>query len=228
MTNRDPAVANGIKGPTGPAGAGYLFEEYLGGPPPTPILVSSLTVGDSVDLYGRVGAYKVGDLVKVTESGKDPEDLYIIGRVTGFFLTGDYAEKLEIEVVEFKFGTETLIGEDTRPTVSLTGADGGWSTSQTLRSVTASTDTPTSSDNGKLVTVDTTSGAVTITINGSLDLPVGGRIDFAWIGAATAVSFTATATVNATPGLKLRARYSAATLMCTATGTYLLVGDLSA
>jgi hypothetical protein len=99
---------------------------------------------------------------------------------------------------------------------------------QTLRSVTGSTDTPTDVDNGKLVTIDTSSGTVSITINNSLDLPVGGRIDFAWIGAATAVSFTATATVNATPGLKFRARYSAATLICTATDTYLLVGDLSA
>jgi hypothetical protein len=119
-----PAGAAGVNGLNGLDGAGYLFEEYLGGPPRPPILVSSLTVGDSVDLYGRVGAYKVGDLVKVTESGKDPEDLHIIGRVTGFFLTGDYSEKLEIEVVEFKFGTETLIGEDARPTVSLTGAAG--------------------------------------------------------------------------------------------------------
>lgn len=108
------------------------------------------------------------------------------------------------------------------------GSDGGWSTAQTLRSVTGSTDTPTSSDNGKLVTIDTSSGTVAITINNSLDLPVGGRIDFAWIGAATAVSFTNTATINATPGLKLRARYSSATLVCTATDTYLLVGDLSA
>jgi hypothetical protein len=99
---------------------------------------------------------------------------------------------------------------------------------QTVLSVTDSTFTPASVDNGKLVTINTSSGTVAITINNFLDLPVGGRIDFAWIGAATAVSFTATATVNATPGLKLRARYSAATLVCIATDTYLLVGDLSA
>jgi hypothetical protein len=35
-------------------------------------------------------------------------------------------------------------------------------------------------------------------------------------------------TLNGTPDLKLRARYSAATLVCTASDTYVLVGDLSA
>lgn len=100
---------------------------------------------------------------------------------------------------------------------------------QTLRSITASTDTPTSTDNGKLVTIDTTSGAVTITINTSLGLSVGERIDFVWIGAATSVTFSASSvTLNATPGLKLRARYSSATLVCIGTNSYVLIGDLIA
>jgi hypothetical protein len=95
--------------------------------------------------------------------------------------------------------------------------------------VTGATDTPTSADNGYLVAINTTSGAVTITINTSLGLTAGQRIDFAWIGAATSVTFSASSTtINATYGLKLRARYSAATLVCTATNVYLLVGDLSA
>jgi hypothetical protein len=36
------------------------------------------------------------------------------------------------------------------------------------------------------------------------------------------------ATVNGTPGLKLRARYSAATLLCVAADSYVLLGDLKA
>jgi hypothetical protein len=32
-------------------------------------------------------------------------------------------------------------------------------------------------------------------------------------------------TINATPGLKLRTQYSAATLLCLATDTYVLIGD---
>lgn len=117
----------------------------------------------------------------------------------------------------------------TNGTNGTNGVDGGWSTSQTLRSVTGSTDTPTSTDNGKLVTIDTTSGAVTVTINSSLGLTAGQRIDFVWIGAATSITFSASSvTLNGTPGLKLRARYSAATLVCLASNTYVLVGDLSA
>lgn len=109
------------------------------------------------------------------------------------------------------------------------GTNGDWSTAQTIRSITSSSDTPTSSDAGKLVNINTSSGAVTITINGSLDLSVGQRIDFAWIGAASSVTFSQSgATVNSTPGLKLRTRYSSASLICIATDTYLLVGDLSA
>jgi len=34
--------------------------------------------------------------------------------------------------------------------------------------------------------------------------------------------------VNGTPGLKLRAQYSAATLLCVGADTYVLLGDLSA
>lgn len=109
------------------------------------------------------------------------------------------------------------------------GAAGDWTTAQTVRSVTGATDTPTSTDNGKLITVDTTSGTVAFTINSSLGLSAGQRIDFVWLGAATAVSFTASSvTLNGTPGLKIRARYGAATLLCVGSNTYVLLGDLSA
>ena len=115
---------SGLDGVNGVDGLGYAFEEIAGGPPVTPILVSGLTVGDALTLDGRVGAYKVGDLVKVTEPGKDPKELYIIGRVTSLNVTGDYSESLDIEVVNFKFGVETLIGEDARYSVSIVGEAG--------------------------------------------------------------------------------------------------------
>jgi hypothetical protein len=96
-------------------------------------------------------------------------------------------------------------------------------------SITSSTDTPTSTDAGRLVTVDTTSGSVTITINTSLALSTGQRIDFAWINAATSVTFSASSvTLNSTPGLKLRARYSSCSLVCLGSNNYLLLGDLIA
>lgn len=112
---------------------------------------------------------------------------------------------------------------DTGPT----GPTGSWSTVQELVSITGPSYTPTSSDLGKLLTIDTASDPVTIIIDNSLDLPVGGRIDFAWMSVATSVTFSG-AGVSATPGLKLRDRYSAATLICISSDNYLLVGDLSA
>lgn len=103
---------------------------------------------------------------------------------------------------------------------------------QPIRSVTTSSDTPTISDVAKLIVINTSSGAVSITINNSLWLAAGQSIDFAWVGAATSVTFIASGLgsggLYGTPGLKLRTRYSAATLKCLATHQYLLVGDLSA
>lgn len=100
---------------------------------------------------------------------------------------------------------------------------------QPIRSVTGATDTPTSADSGKLVTIDTTSGTVAITINSSLGLLPGQRIDFLWRGATTAITFSASGTtLDGTPGLKLRTRFSAATLLCVGSNIYVLIGDLSA
>jgi hypothetical protein len=113
-----------------------------------------------------------------------------------------------------------------------TQINGKVSITQPIRSVTAASDTPTISDLAKLLVINTSSGAVSITINGSLSLTAGQSIDFAWAGAATSVTFIASGltggSLNGTPGLKLRTRYSAATLKCLATNTYLLLGDLSA
>jgi hypothetical protein len=42
------------------------------------------------------------------------------------------------------------------------------------------------------------------------------------------VAASSPATVNGTPGLKLRAQYSGASLVCTATDVYILIGDTTA
>lgn len=108
-----------------------------------------------------------------------------------------------------------------------TMAQVAWTAAQTIRNVAGTTDTPTSSDAGKIVTLSSGS-ATTVTINGSLDLSAGQRIDFAQLGAGQVTFSASGATVNGTPGLKTRTQYSAATLICTAADTYLLVGDLAA
>lgn len=113
-------------------------------------------------------------------------------------------------------------------TSKISGFDAAtYSAAQTLRAVSTTSDTPTSSDAGKLITLSNAS-AITVTINSSLGLSAGQRIDFAQTGAGQVTFSASSTTINATPGLKLRAQYSSASLICTAANTYLLVGDLSA
>jgi len=188
-----------------------------------------------------VNTYSVDDYVKCTFSDEFFNELIIFGNVVkkeNIFALKSELDTLSSTVTTISSGlfvveqtnlaTKDIVQYDGTKWVNANPSTVVASTTQSFRSITTASDTPTSSDLGKFVTVDTTSGAVSITINNSLDLPVGGRIDFAWIGEASSVTFINTATVNATPGLKLRARYSAASLVCTASDTYLLVGDLSA
>ena len=72
--------------------------------------------------------------------------------------------------------------------------------------------------------------ATTLTVppNSSVAYPVGTSIDILRVGAgAVTVAAGAGVTVNATPGLKLRAQWSSATLVKRATDTWVLLGDLA-
>ena len=82
-------------------------------------------------------------------------------------------------------------------------------------------------DAGKVITVDSAS-PVDVTVSASLDLAVGQRIDLIQTGAGQVTVVASSTTVNATPTLHLRAQYSAATLLCVGTDSYLLIGDLAA
>lgn len=106
----------------------------------------------------------------------------------------------------------------------VSGVPGTWATSQTI--VSGATYTPSSADVGKMIQL-TNTGAINITVNTSLGITAGQSIDFLRFGTGT-VTFNGSATVRYTPGLNLRAQYSAATLFCVSTDTYALIGDLSA
>jgi hypothetical protein len=110
-----------------------------------------------------------------------------------------------------------------------TGATGGF---DTVQSIAAKTDSYTLvlSDAGKLVTMDAaTDKTVTVPPNSSVAFSTGQHIDLARLGTgAVTVAAGSGVTVNATPGLKLRARYSTATLIKIGTDSWLLVGDISA
>ena len=99
-----------------------------------------------------------------------------------------------------------------------------------INTQTGTTYTLVLADATKLVTLSNASGiTVTVPTNTSVAFSTGTQINFAQLdsGQVTFVGDTGV-TVNATPGLKLRAQYSSASLIKISTNTWLLIGDLSA
>jgi hypothetical protein len=85
-------------------------------------------------------------------------------------------------------------------------------------------------DNGKLVEISNASANnLTVPLNSSVAYPVGSQINILQTGAGqTTIVATGGVTINGTPGLKLRAQWSSATLIKRGTDTWVAVGDLSA
>jgi hypothetical protein len=102
-------------------------------------------------------------------------------------------------------------------------------TRRTINAQTGTTYAPVVADENTMVTLSN-AAAVTVTLpsNGTQAFPTGAEVDFLWygVGQPTFVAGSG-ATVNATPGLKLRARYSAATAKCVAASTWVVIGDVS-
>jgi hypothetical protein len=103
------------------------------------------------------------------------------------------------------------------------GADGGFDSTQTIESVSTSRSI-SSADAGKLLT---NSAAITMTVTG---LSIGQQVDFIQTNSSQ-ITFAAGSGVtlySKDSKLKTNAQYSAATIKCIATNTYVLVGDLAA
>lgn len=104
-----------------------------------------------------------------------------------------------------------------------------YSTEQTLNTQTDSYELVLS-DAGKLIEMNKgTANDLTVPSNASVAFPIGTRIDVAQYGdGQTTVVATGGVTIRSTPGLKLRTKYSGATLVKRATDEWYLFGDLSA
>lgn len=85
-------------------------------------------------------------------------------------------------------------------------------------------------DDGKVVEMNNASGTtLTVPLNSTAAFPVGSQITVIQTGAGqTTIAGAVGVTINGTPGLKLRAQWSAATLLKRATDTWVVIGDLSA
>jgi hypothetical protein len=208
----DRIVAVGVSGPAGPANS---------------LSVSGTTTGAA------------GSSASVVVSGTAPSQSLAFTIPRGN--TGDTgpANSLAIGTVSTVAAggsaTASVTGTAPNQTLNLgiptgaTGAQGSWSAAQPNRAWSDRT-TLISGDAGYLILVDS---ATAISVTSSLALSVGQRIDFLITSATVpTISATSPATITGTPlptgGVKFRAQYSAATLICTASNTYVLVGDLAA
>jgi hypothetical protein len=117
--------------------------------------------------------------------------------------------------VAFTDGTQTREGVPSRTTISQKTA------SYTLAALT---------ERDSMIEMNSASATtLTVPTNATVAWPIGTSIDILRVGAgAVDVAAASGVTINATPGLKLRAQWSSATLIKRATDTWVLVGDLSA
>jgi hypothetical protein len=83
------------------------------------------------------------------------------------------------------------------------------------------------SDNGKLIEMSG-GGNLTVLEDESANLPIGSQITILQTGASQVTLVGSGATINSTPGLKLRAQWSSATLIKRAANTWVAIGDLVA
>ena len=132
---------------------------------------------------------------------------------------------------------DTLVGKATTDTLTnktltspvINGATIGTSIiNLTLNAQTGTTYSPILTDNGKLITLDNAS-AITLTVspNSTYAFATGAQVNIQRIGAGqVTVAGGSGVTINGT-GTALRAQWSAATLVKTATDTWTLIGDLA-
>lgn len=125
--------------------------------------------------------------------------------------------------------TDTLVGRATTDTLTnktLTAPV----INLALNAQTGTTYTPVLADNGKLITLANANPiTLTVPLDASVAYAIGAQINIAQTGAGqVTVAGDVGVTVNGTPGLKLRAQYSGATIIKVGTDSWLLLGDLAA
>lgn len=132
-----------------------------------------------------------------------------------------------IKLYHNNMGNSSLKFKTTQEGVDVTG---GVVSEIQINAQTGTTYTTVLADQCKLVTLDNSS-AITLTVppNSSVAYPTGSKIDLLAKGAGqVTVAAGSGVTVNTSQTLKLRAQWSAASLIKLATDTWVLVGDLEA
>jgi hypothetical protein len=168
----------------------------------------------------NTGKFKIGTGSAVWTSidyfGTDANVVTLTGTQTLTNKTIDASNNTLTGVVTLT-GTQTLTNKTlTAPIINLA-----------LNAQTGTTYTVVSADNSKLVTLNNAS-AITVTIPNGV-FTTGQQISFLQLGLGQ-VTFQGdgTSTIVSNPGVKTRAQYSIATIVCIATNTFLLTGDITA
>lgn len=106
-------------------------------------------------------------------------------------------------------------------------ASGGGSSAPTVNAQTGTTYTLALTDANNRVTLSNTSAiTLTIPLNSSVNFPAGTGVDLIQLNTGqVTVAAASGVTLNGTPGLKLRARYSGCSLIQVATNSWVMVGD---
>lgn len=189
----------------------------------TVVAASSVLLTDAATNYiecssaGTVSANTIG-----FTAGKFP----MATAVTAASAIGTVTDKrswvLMVDALATLTGAQTLTNKTLDESNRITGTPGNAQTGTTYTLVL--------SDAGKLVTLSNASAiALTIPTNDSVAFPVNTRIDLAQLGAGKVTVGGAGVTINSKSGNKsIGAQYVGATLVKTATDTWLLLGDLIA
>ena len=190
---------------------------------------TTLTVTRGVD--GTSGtAHVTGAVVahQVTARDLDEPNAHIAASASVHGLTSTVVGTADTQTLTNKTLTSPTINSATLNNPTLTGTITGLPTQDlTVTTSSGSTFTPTSANNGGCVLLSSgSSNTITLPAD-STSFNVGGSILFIRTGAGLPTFAAGSgATVNATPGLSIRAQYSVATAIKTAANTWIVTGDL--
>jgi hypothetical protein len=219
-----PTGSVGLTGPSGSTGSTGAASTVTG---PAGATGSTGAMGAASTVTGPTGGYSFA------ATGPTAPSLTLAGSVWLDDSTGKYFVRYDSNWIEIGVqGERGPTGPSGGPTgatgVGATGPTGGFSVAQEIN-LQVTGYTLALSDAGKLVTFNTT-GTATVIIppSSSVAFPTGTHVDIVRLNTGTLSITGATGvTVNGTPGMVLRARYSTASAILYAGNTWIVAGDLS-
>ena len=183
---------------------------------------------------GGTGSVSAGSALTALGAAASARVIATTAPLTG---GGDLTGSRTLDISTFTLTVKGAVPPPTTATGKFLKDDGTWAAPtssgapvrRTLNAQTGTTFAPVVADENTMVTLSN-AAAVTVTLpsNGTQAFPVGAEVDFLWLGVGQPTFVAGSgATVNATPGLKLRGRYSAATAKKIGTDAWVCIGDLA-